>query len=302
MALINCKNCGKQISDKATNCIHCGYPIFNAIQKEEDEIVIDNIGIINNSLENDDDKKQSNKKVIIIISCLFFLILVVILFNSKNDILMSNENKKYNAICRRNMEIIVLVGTDNKTSIEHTISDKNNNSSIDVKVKCNSLRGKLYGDGIDADFNYDENNCVARYEKNIKLEDVVYEIEGDDYQCVIYGNDSNENKNIVVGTWCLEFENDGYKTVYKNTYYPDGTYERYQIFEKMPDFNSLETGIYSFDGNKIKAISLTFSMGVYDYSNSSSYDEYMSYNRDDDSFTNSNMRDGFANKYIRCDG
>ena len=27
MALINCKNCGKQISDKATNCIHCGTPI-----------------------------------------------------------------------------------------------------------------------------------------------------------------------------------------------------------------------------------------------------------------------------------
>lgn len=24
MALINCQNCGKQISDKSINCIHCG--------------------------------------------------------------------------------------------------------------------------------------------------------------------------------------------------------------------------------------------------------------------------------------
>ena len=27
MALINCPECGKQISDKAPVCIHCGYPI-----------------------------------------------------------------------------------------------------------------------------------------------------------------------------------------------------------------------------------------------------------------------------------
>ena len=27
MALINCPECGKQISDKAENCIHCGFPL-----------------------------------------------------------------------------------------------------------------------------------------------------------------------------------------------------------------------------------------------------------------------------------
>ncbi|MCC8098701.1 MAG: hypothetical protein LIO78_01360 [Clostridiales bacterium] len=27
MALINCPECGKQISDKAANCIHCGFPL-----------------------------------------------------------------------------------------------------------------------------------------------------------------------------------------------------------------------------------------------------------------------------------
>ena len=27
MALINCPECGKEISDKAPACIHCGYPM-----------------------------------------------------------------------------------------------------------------------------------------------------------------------------------------------------------------------------------------------------------------------------------
>lgn len=29
MALIKCPECGKEISDKAPNCIHCGYPLLN---------------------------------------------------------------------------------------------------------------------------------------------------------------------------------------------------------------------------------------------------------------------------------
>ena len=28
MALIKCVECGKEISDKAKNCVHCGYPIY----------------------------------------------------------------------------------------------------------------------------------------------------------------------------------------------------------------------------------------------------------------------------------
>lgn len=29
MSLINCPECGKEISDKSEKCIHCGYPIRN---------------------------------------------------------------------------------------------------------------------------------------------------------------------------------------------------------------------------------------------------------------------------------
>lgn len=33
MALIYCKDCGQQISDKATNCPHCGAPIADNKQQ-----------------------------------------------------------------------------------------------------------------------------------------------------------------------------------------------------------------------------------------------------------------------------
>lgn len=36
MALIKCPECGKEISDKANACIHCGYPLNE--QKEDFDI------------------------------------------------------------------------------------------------------------------------------------------------------------------------------------------------------------------------------------------------------------------------
>lgn len=34
MALISCPECGKEISDKAKMCIHCGYPLDNILTEE----------------------------------------------------------------------------------------------------------------------------------------------------------------------------------------------------------------------------------------------------------------------------
>lgn len=35
MALIKCSECGKEISDKAINCVHCGNPIKIKILMKE---------------------------------------------------------------------------------------------------------------------------------------------------------------------------------------------------------------------------------------------------------------------------
>lgn len=34
MALINCPECGKEISDKASSCIHCGFPLYSDFQTQ----------------------------------------------------------------------------------------------------------------------------------------------------------------------------------------------------------------------------------------------------------------------------
>lgn len=39
MALIKCPECGKEVSDKAKSCIHCGYPINVSKVKTNDEII-----------------------------------------------------------------------------------------------------------------------------------------------------------------------------------------------------------------------------------------------------------------------
>ena len=33
MALIKCPECGKEVSDKASACIHCGFPLCEVIDK-----------------------------------------------------------------------------------------------------------------------------------------------------------------------------------------------------------------------------------------------------------------------------
>lgn len=37
MALIKCPECGKEISDKAPQCIHCGCPINNKVDSNTEE-------------------------------------------------------------------------------------------------------------------------------------------------------------------------------------------------------------------------------------------------------------------------
>ena len=45
MALIKCPECGKEVSDKAPACIHCGFPLNN-IQPSKNENIYYNIDIL----------------------------------------------------------------------------------------------------------------------------------------------------------------------------------------------------------------------------------------------------------------
>lgn len=39
MALIKCPECGKEISDKAVSCLHCGYPLASILQEENKTVL-----------------------------------------------------------------------------------------------------------------------------------------------------------------------------------------------------------------------------------------------------------------------
>ncbi len=68
MALIQCPECGKEISDKAGKCPHCGYPIEETENNVEKETGKQEILDVNK--ETPKKKKSLNKKVIITISAI----------------------------------------------------------------------------------------------------------------------------------------------------------------------------------------------------------------------------------------
>ncbi|MBR2343197.1 MAG: zinc ribbon domain-containing protein [Clostridia bacterium] len=47
MALIKCPECGKEVSDKASACIHCGYPISNISNQNSKAVIkVANLGLL----------------------------------------------------------------------------------------------------------------------------------------------------------------------------------------------------------------------------------------------------------------
>ncbi|MBQ6687186.1 MAG: zinc ribbon domain-containing protein [Bacilli bacterium] len=68
MALINCPECGKEVSDSAKNCIHCGYKLNDSS---------DNIEKIKD-ITNDITKKYGKKKLIYIGAIIIIVIIAII--------------------------------------------------------------------------------------------------------------------------------------------------------------------------------------------------------------------------------
>lgn len=81
MALIKCPECGKEISDKAQKCIHCGYPLKSEqldINITSDEDVKKASKPENNSECSEVKEKKRNKKKIIIPIMVVVLLLICI--------------------------------------------------------------------------------------------------------------------------------------------------------------------------------------------------------------------------------
>lgn len=70
MALINCIECGKEISDKAERCVHCGFKIKKEYEIEPDKDFI-------NDYEKENYEKVSNKENSYFILIISILLIVV---------------------------------------------------------------------------------------------------------------------------------------------------------------------------------------------------------------------------------
>ena len=82
MALINCPECGREISDKAKNCIHCGYPLESNNKHEKAENTEKNSAETKSASGNN---KFNLKKFIInhkkmIVSCFAGIVAIILLF------------------------------------------------------------------------------------------------------------------------------------------------------------------------------------------------------------------------------
>lgn len=97
MALINCPECTKEISDKVKTCPHCGYP-FNDDQTQ---------GIINTS--NGLKERIIEKRKPVIISLLIVLSIVAVLLTT-NNINLAKSNKEKATLFKDSVTLITKAG------------------------------------------------------------------------------------------------------------------------------------------------------------------------------------------------
>ena len=82
MALINCPECGKQVSDTASLCPHCGCNVQKGIKKQAKELSN------KQAIEDWNNAPQAQKNVSIIIFiaiCIFVLIILIKAFSNDTD-------------------------------------------------------------------------------------------------------------------------------------------------------------------------------------------------------------------------
>lgn len=171
MALIKCPECGKEISDKAKSCPHCGYELER--NKQRDEIKSnDNIEEYIKSKEsleklNDESEKIKKKRRIIIVSVLLVFFLVIIVLGVKQVIKKVPINRK-----ETNTNIVVEkkeINDTKSTNIEMSWADGmaptevGNGDSI-AKLLDTEIVNSSYGMLLVMSFEYTNN---SENEKNL---------------------------------------------------------------------------------------------------------------------------------------
>lgn len=152
MALIKCKNCGKEISDKAHACPGCGY------KTEED--------VINSDVQQKIKGKSSNKKVIsIVIGAIVVVLIAIVLF-----ITLGNQDEK-NPVDQTEQNNVVVDSEENnkENNVENIeISWEDNDPPTEVgggesvaKILDTKIANSKYGTLLVMSFEYTNNSNDA---------------------------------------------------------------------------------------------------------------------------------------------
>ena len=82
MALINCPECSKEISDKVVNCPNCGYPLKDTeeINSNPQEVEVTGFKF-----------KLNKNKIIITIIFVIFIVIAIFLYNDRNEFYKHNN-------------------------------------------------------------------------------------------------------------------------------------------------------------------------------------------------------------------
>ena len=232
MALINCNECGKEISDKATSCPHCGAPIY----------------FINS---NDGDGKKSKKPhstlsiwalvlSIFVITCFVGVILALV------DLCKNDKTKKHVgswvALVLTILYAFFVFGSDSDEDKNPTISKIEYNDNSSINTSKDSLETKEYGKVGD---------CVTGEDWKISLIEAkeYSEIEGEFYTT----KPEVEGNKIVV--LFFEVENIGKEDNYFNwigveTYVDSYSVEMKTLLNNVENYEWLTGDVAS--GKKLK--------------------------------------------------
>ena len=200
-------------------------------------------------------KEKNIKKIILVIGIILILIIGLV-FTSRFLGLSFNLNigggNEQTAVCSNNSTTFIkLTGNSKKT---YVVEEMHTNSSYLADSVCNStLKIALYYDRK-ANVNCDNQDINAYYNRKEDINVVIDSYKQNNYKCFIYGNDLEENKNKIVGSWCGEDS----LSRYKYTFNSDGTllieydWKNYD-YKSNNDikYRNSKNGYYTYNNNKI---------------------------------------------------
>jgi hypothetical protein len=163
MALINCPECQKEISDKVVNCPHCGYPF----ERET------NTNLNNNGKKNNAAKKPSKVKKVVIGSIVTIVSIIVIITVIGIIIYSQNEKKNNYFINLSQIHSKILSGgviAEQLTSITRQVWNNSIHKRSDIDTNKYTIQNNIYSPNRlnynSSDFLSDFNEALSNLSKD----------------------------------------------------------------------------------------------------------------------------------------